>query len=420
MQMSSQRILWMTLLFLAWTAGVLQSLDANEWSRFRGPNGSGVAPTTEIPAKWTEADYNWRVELPGEGHSSPVIWDDRVFLLSADPETATRYVLCLGVQTGEERWSREFTSESHKIHTRNTFASATPAVDADHVYVAWSTPEKTSFIAFDHEGEIKWDLDLGPFASRHGFGTSPIVFRDLVILSLQQRKPDRDGPSTASSSIVAVDRKSGEIRWQTERLSEVVSYAVPCIYTPPTGDPELICMSTAHGIFSLDPESGEENWAIDVFDKRTVSSPIVVDGLILGTTGSGAGGNYVVAVQPEPSPELAYEIRRQAPYVPCPVAKDGLLYLWSDKGIVTCVRAATGEQIWQQRVGGNYSGSPIIAGDHLYCIDEDGVVVVLAAAEEFKLLGKNPLGEGSRSTPAVADHRLYLRTFSHLVSIGGK
>ena len=246
------------------------------------------------------------------------------------------------------------------------------------------------------------------------------MFRDLVILSLQQRKPDRDGPSTASSSIVAVDRKSGEIRWQTERLSEVVSYAVPCIYTPPTGDPELICMSTAHGIFSLDPESGEENWAIDVFDKRTVSSPIVVDGLILGTTGSVAGGNYVVAVQPEPSPELAYEIRRQAPYVPCPVAKDGLLYLWSDKGIVTCVRAATGEQIWQQRVGGNYSGSPIIAGDHLYCIDEDGVVVVLAAAEEFKLLGKNPLGEGSRSTPAVADHRLYLRTFSHLVSIGGK
>ena len=420
MQMSSQRIIWTTALFLVGTVGILQPLNANDWTRFRGPNGSGVAAATELPTEWTEADYNWRVELPGEGHSCPVIWDDQVFLLSASRETATRYVICLGTETGEERWRREFTSESHKIHARNTFASATPAVDADHVYVAWSTPEKTSFIAFDHTGEIQWEHDLGPFASSHGFGTSPIVFKDLVILCLQQRKPDRNGPRIPSSSIVAVDRKSGEIRWQTERLSEVVSYAVPCIYTPPTGDPELICMSTAHGIFSLDPESGEENWAIEVFDKRTVSSPIIVDGLIFGTTGSGGGGNYVVAVQPEPRPELAYEIKRQAPYVPCPVAKDGLLFLWSDKGIVTCVRAETGEQIWQQRVGGNYSGSPIIASDHLYCIDEDGVVVVLAAADEFKLVGKNPLGEGSRSTPAVADHRLYLRTYSHLVSIGGK
>ena len=147
MQMSSRKFLWTTSLFLAWTAGVLQSLNANEWTRFRGPNGSGVAPDIELPTEWTEADYNWRVELPREGHSCPVIWDDQVFLLSANRETATRYVLCLGAQTGEERWRREFTSESHKIHTRNTFASATPAVDADHVYVAWSTPEKTSFIA---------------------------------------------------------------------------------------------------------------------------------------------------------------------------------------------------------------------------------------------------------------------------------
>ena len=125
-------------------------------------------------------------------------------------------------------------------------------------------------------------------------------------------------------------------------------------------------------------------------------------------------------MKPGPNPSLVYEVRKQAPYVPTPVAKDGKVFLWSDKGIVTCIRSTDGEQVWQQRVGGNYSGSPIIAGNQLYCIDEDGVVVVLAAAEEFALLGKTALGEASRSTPAVAGGRLYLRTYTHLFSVGGE
>ncbi len=203
-------------------------------------------------------------------------------------------------------------------------------------------------------------------------------------------------------------------------MSEVVSYATPCIYEPPGGQPELICASTAHGIYSLDPETGHENWAIDVFSMRTVSSPIITGGLIFGTTGSGGGGNYVVAVKPGVDPQVEYELKKQAPYVPCPVAQDGLVFLWSDKGIATCIRADGGEQVWQHRIGGNFSGSPVIAGNGIYCIDEDGVVVVLAADEKFQLLGRSPLGEASRSTPAVANGRMYLRTYSHLVSIGGK
>ena len=394
--------------------------NAQEWTRFRGPNGTGVSQATEIPTEWTADDYNWRVELPGTGHSSPVIWGKRLFVLSADPDDATRFVLCLDTETGEEIWRKAFASKSHPIHARNSFASPTPAVDQDHVYVAWSTPESTTFMAFDHDGNPIWDLELGPFASQHGFGTSPIIYKDLAILCVQQRKPDRNGPRIPSSFILAVDRETGQTRWRTSRMSEVVSYSVPFIYHAEDGNPELISLSTAHGVFSLNPETGKENWSIDAFSMRTVSSPIIADGLIFGTTGSGGGGNYVVAVQPGQEPALAYEIKKQAPYVPCPVAKDGLLFLWFDKGVVSCVRAASGEQVWQRRVGGNYSGSPVIVGDHLYCIAEDGVVVVLAADDEFQVLGRNPLGESSRSTPAIADNRMYLRTNSHLVSIGGK
>ena len=375
-------------------------LQAQEWTRFRGPNGSGISQTSNIPAEWTSADFNWRVQLPGIGHSSPVVWGERLFLLSADPDNATRYVICLDARTGKEIWRKEFISESHSIHTRNSFASTTPAVDQDHVYVAWSTPSATNFLAFDHDGNPVWELDLGPFASRHGFGTSPIVYNDLVILCVQMRKPDRNGPRIPSSFILAVDRETGKTRWRTTRMSEVVSYSAPCIYQPDDGTPELIGLSTAHGVFSLDPETGRENWSVDAFSMRTVSSPIVADGLIFGTTGSGGGGNYVVAIQPGREAALAYEIKKQAPYVPCPVAKDGLLFLWSDKGVVSCVRTMTGKKVWQQRVGGNYSGSPVIVEDRLYCIDEDGVVVVLAAGEEFKVCGEGVFcqasGQGNR------------------------
>lgn len=391
---------------------------AQEWTRFRGPNGSGVLTGCEIPGQWTEADYNWKVALPGVGHASPVIWGERVFLLSADPQTATRHVLCLRASDGATLWQRDFPSAPHHLHLRNSFASSTPAVDAQHVYVAWSTPAAITLMALDHDGQTVWTRDLGPFLSQHGFGTSPIVTDSGVILCLQQDKPQEDGPRTETSAIVAIDPRTGETRWTTPRLSEVVSYSTPCLYEPAGQPRQLICCSMAQGIYSLDLASGRENWSIDVFEMRTVSSPIVAGDLIVGTTGSGGGGNYLVAVRPGPKPEVAYRITTQAPYVPAPVPHDGLLFLWSDKGIVSCLRAQDGSRIWQERIGGNYSGSPVIAGQRLYCIDDDGLVVVLAASEQFQLVGKNPLGEASRSTPAVAAGRMYLRTESHLISIG--
>jgi len=392
---------------------------AQEWTRFRGPNGTGVSEATSVPAEWTDRDLNWKVTLPGIGHSSPVLWEDKIFLTSAFEDTATRLVLCLRADDGQIVWQRKYSSSLHTKHKFNSFASSTPCVDAEAVYCCWSTPEEYTLLALDHEGTEIWRANLGSYVSQHSCGVSPIVYGDLVILGNDQGDEKHQG----TSSLVAVDRRTGEVRWKLDRQTATVAYSTPCVYQPEGGRPELIFNSESHGITSVDPASGQVNWEIGVLSKRSVSSPVVAGGLIFGSCGSGGGGNYAVAVRPpagsRSSPEIAYKVETSAPYVPTPVALGDLVFLWSDNGIVTCLRAATGATVWQKRVGGNYHGSPVCAGGKLYCIREDGEVTVVAAADEFKLLGRNPLGEESRSTPAVADGRMYLRTYSHLISVGG-
>jgi outer membrane protein assembly factor BamB len=398
------------------------SATAQEWTRFRGPNGTGESEATTVPAVWTDSDYNWSVKLPGVGHSSPVLWGDKIFLMSADPESATRFVLCLSAADGKLLWKRDYPGQPHHLHVRSSYASCTPAVDAENVYVAWSDPEHTLLRALDHTGNEKWNLDLGPWVSQHGFGTSPIVYDDLVIVTSSQEPSKRaDMAAPKESFVVAVEKETGKIRWRTERGIDTTSYSVPCVRKNDKGVDELVMLSTAEGFFALDPKTGRENWSMKAFTMRTVSSPLLVDGLIFGTTGSGGGGNYVVAMRPGPTPEIAYEIKKEAPYVPTPVANGELLFLWSDKGIVTCINAGTGKQVWQKRVGGvGYSGSPVRVADKVYCVDEAGTVVVISAGPEFKELGRVDLNEECRSTPAVADGRMYLRTISHLHSLGGK
>lgn len=406
-------------------------LLAEEWTRFRGPNGTGISEATTVPAAFTESDYNWKATLPGGGHSAPVIWKDKIFLASAEDETAERHALCLSTQDGSIVWKKSYKSAHHKRHNFNSFASATPTVDEQHVYFVWSTPEEYSLRALDHTGNEVWKRDLGPFVSQHSCGTSPIVFEDLLILGNEQdgekQAVKTDGkPAAGKSFLIAVDRKTGSTRWTVDRQSDVVPYSTPCIYQPEGGSPQLIFNASAHGITSIDPQTGKINWEVaGLFDKRSCSSPILADGLLIGSCGSGGGGNYLVAIHPggtgKPNAgQLAYKIDKSAPYVPTPIAKNGLLFLWADGGVVSCVRTATGEPLWTNRVGGTYFGSPICVQDRIYNIAADGTLVVVAADEKFNLLAKNSLGEFSHSTPAVANGTLYLRTFSHLISVGGK
>jgi outer membrane protein assembly factor BamB len=400
-----------------------QPLGAQEWTRFRGPNGSGISSAKTIPSKWTEKDINWKVELPAGGHSSPVLWGDKIFLAGADNDsTAERTAFCVDAKNGKVLWSRKYPSTHHKRHKLNSFASATPAVDRDYVYFVWSAPEEYTLLALDHSGREIWRRDLGPFVSQHSCGTSPIVYEDLVILGNEQ---DLEGGG--ESFLIAVDRRTGETAWKTPRKSAVVAYSTPCLYKPAGGPVEVIFNSQAHGMMAVDPRTGNVDWEVPgILDKRSVSSPVITaSGLITASCGSGGGGNYLVAVKPATatnpdSGTAAYKIDKGGPYVPTPLAKGDFVFLWSDAGIVTCAREKTGEIVWQKRVGGTYYGSPICVDDRLFCTNTDGEVVVVSATAEFEELARNPLGEVSHSTPAVAGGRMYVRTLNHLVSVGGK
>lgn len=394
------------------------TLSAQEWTRFRGPNGAGQSEATTIPISWQAGDHLWKAELPGIGHSSPVLWGDKLWVTSADPKSGLRYVMCVSARDGKLLWTREFPARTFAVHQQNSLASSTPTVDAERVYCAWATPDELSVIALDHDGNDAWQAPLGPFVSQHGFGTSPVLFGDLVILT-----DDQD----SESWLLALDRRSGETRWKVPRKvldKQNASYAAPCVYQPPTGPPELIVCSWAHGVSSIDPLSGKTNWELGVLERRPVGSPILVDGLIVANCGEGSGNNSVVAVRPphdNKSAELVYKLgRTSSPYVPSIVAHGDLLFLWGDRGVVTCIDAPSGKQHWQNRVGGNYSSSPLRVADRVYCVSAEGEVVVLAASKEFQVLGRSSLGEGTRATPAIAAGRMFLRTESHLVAVGQK
>lgn len=401
--------------------------NSGEWTRFRGPNGTGIGAGDSIPTTFSEKDFSFKTRLPGDsGCSSPVVWGDKVFLLSADSSDATRYVVCVHAISGDILWQKKFASEPHHLHTRSSYASCTPAVDDQRVYVAWSTPKQTLLKAFNHDGSEAWSKDLGPWQSQHGFGTSPIIHKGLVILhNSQQAEKLKSGQKPGKSFMMAFDCKSGEEKWRTKLVSKNVCYSVPFIFEGENGA-ELVCSSTGDGIFSLDPMTGQKNWAVNdgLFSMRTVGSPISAGGLIFGSTGSGGySSNYIVAVKPGSKASLAYKVKNgssfKAPYVPCMISDGELVFCMYDRGFASCIDASTGEVHWIERTGAALSGSPVRIGDRIFCVDEEGTVWVFAASKEYKLLGKSSLGEDSWATPAVANGRLFVRTNSHLISVGG-
>lgn len=405
-----------------------------EWTRFRGPNGTGSSNANSIPTKWTDNDYNWRIDLPGIGHSSPVIWKKRIFVTSADPESAQLSILCFDVDDGRQLWRKDIKSKTHGQHPSSSYADATPAVDQDGVIVSWTTPESYHVLALGLTGDEKWRRDLGPFVGANGSGVSPIIVDELVLIPNEQddvqllaRLMGRENPDApvGKSSIIALDRASGDIRWQLPRKTTLASYSTPCIRETQSGSKELILISEAQGISGVNVVTGELKWEVrGLFSARCVASPVLVNDLVIGSHGEGVNGSLLVAVRAGNSgtadtATLAYEVKRAVPLVPSPLYHNGLLFLWADNGIVSCLDGETGHIHWRERVGGNFYSSPIGVDKHVYCIARNGAVVVLSASTNYQLTARVPLGQTTYATPAVSDGVLYLRSESRLLSLGG-
>jgi outer membrane protein assembly factor BamB len=396
--------------------------QGRQWTRFRGPNGQGISDAETIPIKWTQKDYNWKVKLPGGGHSSPVIWGDKVFLTCGDQKAGRGMLLAIRVSDGKVLWQKEYALTKYRMNSSNSYATATPAVDGDHVYAIWITMSETILVALDHEGEEIWKSTFKGINCQHGSGISPIVVNDIVVFTLEHERIVND----ARSVWIAVDRKSGERRWELERqTSPKTSYSTPCVYSSVTDKPLLVFTSFAHGMTGVDPGNGAVVWeAKSAFTSRIVSSPVIAGELLISTCGDGSSGKRLIAIRPgrpdkSAEPTEVYKIEnRSVPYVTTSLAKDGLLFTFHDRGHVSCLRSATGEQLWSEKPAGPFYGSPVWGNGNLYCITKKGEVVVIKAGPTYELLAVNPLGEESYATPAVAGGRMYLRTYSHLISIG--
>ena len=400
---------------IALTLCLTTLLPAENWPRFRGPNGAGVA-NGAIPVTWKKEHFKWKTPLPGVGHGSPVAWEGYVYLLCADEETGKRTTVSVNAQTGKINWKTSFDAATHKHHKQNSFASSTPAVDESAVYFSWGTPAQLSMVALGHDGKLKWHANLGPVKGGHGFGASPIVHGNLVILN-----NDQDG----ESSLVALDKSTGTVKWKTPRQSKRLTYSTPCLFTMPGREPELIFTNWHHGITGINPATGKITWENDVFGKpakeRAIGSPIIAGNLVIGTCGFVTKLKHVVALRPEGNKMIeAWRIEKSAPHIPTPLLLGKNLFLWNDQGIVTCVETATGKTHWSERAirSGRFYGSPVAANGNIYCAESNGKLVVIRGDGKFEVLATNDLDETCHTTPAIAGGLMFVRTYKNLLAIG--
>lgn len=400
------------------------SLAAEPASRFHGARGQGYFAGSVLPIAWSESDYVWTKNLGAKDVGSPVVHGGKVFYLLSFPEEKQIGVQCVELASGKSRWTRKFDQSAHHLHKRNTFASSTPYVDNDYVFVAWSDPDHTFLKCLDHEGVEVWSRDFGSWQSQHGFGTSPVVYGDSVLLfNSQQAEQLKPGQAPGVSRMISVNRKTGATQWETGLATTRSCYGVPAKFEY-EGKAQIVDANTGNGMFGLDSKTGRMLWNLKVFEMRCCSTPLIVGDLAIASSGSGGGGNHLVAVripkQEGELPEEVYRIDRGAPYVPTPVLRGNRLFMVDDKGIASCVVAETGDVIWSKRVGGNYSASPVVIGDHLLLINLDGEVTVLQAGDDYKQLAKFTLGAPVGATPAVADGYLLLRVGERLLCLNTK
>lgn len=404
------------LLLLSSTQGYSQELLAN---RFRGDQGLGVYQQCRVEIPWKDQSVT-KLDLPGIGNGSPVLWQDsvhgtRAYLLSASTNDATRHVIAVDLANNKVLWTKSYPSTKHRLHQFSTYASSTPAVDPSGIYVAWGEPEHVYVKHLGHDGQERWTRDFGRYVSQHGFATSPMLLDGkLYLLDSQDAEELEPGVEPGEDRMISLDSKTGQTLWERKLPTKRVCYGLPSVRTLPDGSKELVCATTALGIFAMDPSTGEIRWTHDCFKQRVCSSTLLVGPLAIATHGSGGGRDNMLVAYDMQAKKERFRIQRAAPYVPTPVALGNLLFLWSDAGIVSCVRLDDGQVLWSERIGGNYYSSPILLGDRLVNVSDTGNVTILAASDKFEKLGTIASEATVRSTLVASQDMLLMRTYEQL------
>ena len=416
-------------------------LAAQQWPQFRGPRGSGVADDQRPPVGWDVESGRgvvWKTSIPGLGHSSPVVWGDRLFLTSAissDPKSVFEPVLkgeqdfrsdtarhqwrlyALDRATGRIVWDRLAWEGVPRIprHPHNSYASATPATDGRHVVVSFGSE---GLYCYGVNGNLLWKQDLGVIhAGKHnnpeytwGTASSPILYRGMVIVLCD---------SLGDGYLAAFDVKSGREIWRTTREAHP-SWSTPAIYEG-KGQPELVT-NAAPLIQGYDPSTGKELWRLGPSTTNTTPTPVVGEGLIFVANGynpirpiyavvPGSRGDLTLKEGATESDAIAWSNLRDGPYMATPLLYRGIFYVVSSRGVLTAFEPRTGKQIYQQRLApGGYSASPVAADGRIYIASEDGQIFTVRAGRTFEILATSAMNEPTMATPALAAHALFVRT----------
>lgn len=420
---------FLTVLFVCLLPGVLQ---AENWPCWRGPRGDGTSAEQNVPVSWNgESGENiaWKVAIPGSGHSSPVVWGDRILLVSCLEESQQRILMCLHRSDGRVLWQRTVVESILETkHRLNSHASGTPATDGTKIYVTFLvadghevpapnvgtprpvTPGEMVVAAYDFDGQHLWTARPGRFTSVHGYCSSPVIHGDLVIVN-----GDHDG----DSYVVALDRSTGKKVWQTPRLHKTRSYCTPIIRDV-AGKTQMV-LSGSKRIVSLDPVTGKPHWLIEGPTEQFVAS-MVFDGEKFYMA-AGFPTHHVMSIRPDGTGDVteshvAWHSTQAKCYVPSPVLVGRYLFVADDRGTANCFDTESGDRIWQDRLGNHYSASLLAAGGLVYFTADDGITKVVRPGSQLDVVHENPLGEFTFASPAVSEGQLFIRGEQHLFAIG--
>lgn len=386
-----------------------------------------------VPIKWdggSNKNVVWKVPIAGKGYSSPIVWENQVFLTTCLVEQQQRVLLCLDATTGQQLWQNvTLNSPLETIHQLNSHASGTPTTDGELIYTAFLkvdgvtlvpapnvgserdiTPGRVIVTAVDFSGQTRWQVDVGNFVSAHGFCSCPVIYKDLLIIN-----GDHDG----DSYIVALDKRSGKEVWRTPREHKTRSYVTPIIRTI-DGQDQLVMSGSRH-IAGFDPSSGKLVWKVEGPCEQYVAS-MVFDGQHF-LMAAGFPTHHLMAVRPGrgdiSQTHVAWHVNKYIRcYVPSPVLVGYELFVADDRGTASCFDSKTGDRIWQERLSGGYSASLVATEKSVYFVSNDGVTKIVRPGRKFELIAENALGENCYASPALSNHRLYLRGQQHLYCIG--
>ncbi len=383
-----------------------------DWPEFRGPSGQGLSDTQGLPITWSESEnIRWKVSVPGRGWSSPVIREDNIWITTSieEKKELSLRAICLNRASGSILKNIEVfkLKASEPINPKNSYASPTPVLEDDRVYVhfgAYGTACLTS------SGDIRWRTRLQYDNGQHGPGGSPVLYEDLLIVSCDGRDVQY---------VTALDKETGAIRWKKNRRG-YQAYSTPLVVRLSTGD--QIISPGAYRATAYEPRTGKEIWYVRYGDGfSNVPRPVYGNGLAYICTGFQQPSLLAVQVDGHgdvTSSNVVWSLDRGVPLTSSPLLVGEELYMVSDNGIASCLDARSGKEYWRTRIGGNYSASPVYADGRIYFLSEDAETVVISRGRQYQLLSTNRLDGQALASVAVSGHSIFVRTATHLYCLG--